>query len=273
MLNLSLTLLNVKLVPQRRAGVSDATTLSNAWQLVCANSLLLLILSELSFVFCMQFLMDVLYGSINLHQNRVDSLPFSEIFQSHCQLQVCVYHKFCFLEIYCKDTFCFTNIFSWTWFFSQCPRSLQTLWRYVVNLHNHISFIIFYVLTFMLWFHFVEEVWLIANIAWMINECITWICGSNYCQNQIIFFSALLIIVFLPAAVSIGAIAFLFFWHIIHNVSWVLLLLVVSFTPCNFAVVFVLFFFHFLSFCPRCCMHIGSVPYSSSFFFIIFHKQ
>ena len=69
------------------------------------------------FLFFVSSFPCIYYGNVNLnhtvcvHQcnpkcdcinHGVDSLPFSEIFQLDCQLQVCVYHKCCFLLIYLK---------------------------------------------------------------------------------------------------------------------------------------------------------------------------
>ena len=51
-----------------------------------------------------------------------------------------------------------------------------------------ISTIISPSLSSMVLFCFGENVWLIANVAWMISECITRICGSISCQNQTILF-------------------------------------------------------------------------------------
>ena len=65
---------------------------------------------------------------------------------------------------------------------------------------------------------------------------------------------------FFSSTVSIGDIPFIFFWHITHNVHWVLLLPVVSFSLYNSAVVFDLSFLRFLCFRLRFWVHIGSVP-------------
>ena len=126
-------------------------------------------------------------------------------------------------------------------------QKLANFVRYVVYLHHHMSFIIFYVFIFMLWFRFGKDVWLIANIAWMINEYITWICGSNSRQNQIIFFLGTLKYCLSSSSCSNWCYPF-FFWHIINNVLWVFLLPVVSFTPSNSAVFSFYFSFVFFAF-------------------------